>query len=71
MIKEEFELLRAAFQLLSKQDKSHYVLNIHSQIVNLDADCECDGLSLQEQIKDFLECNDIDPYMYDNDEVNC
>lgn len=70
-MKEEFELLRAAFQLLHKQDKSPYVLNAHYQIVNLDKDCEVDGMSLQEHIKDFLESNDVDPYEFDNDEVCC
>ena len=69
-MKEEFELLRAAFQLLSKQDKCSYVLNMHEQIVNLDGEVECDGSALQEQIKDFLEMNDIDPHEFENDELN-
>ena len=68
-MKESDELLRAVYQLLSKQDKTPYVINIHSQTVNLDADCELDGMSLQEHIKDYLENNDIDPYLFDSDSV--
>lgn len=70
-MKEEYELLRAAFQLLHKQDKSGYVLNLHSQLVNLDADVECDGMSLQEHIKDFLEGEGVDPYEFDNGDIVC
>lgn len=69
-MEEHYELLRACYQLLKKQGQTCYVLNIHSQIVSLDEEVECDGLSLQEQIKDFLECNDIDPDKFDNGEVN-
>ena len=69
-MKEHDELLRAAFQLLHKQDKCRYVLDIQSQFVNLDANRECCGMGLQEQIKDYLESNDIDPYEFDNDEVS-
>ncbi len=70
-MKEEYELLRAAFQLLHKQDKVNYTLNVHSQVVNLDAYMKCDGLSLQSYIKNFLEGEGVDPYEFDNTIIVC
>lgn len=68
---EAKELLRAAFQLIHKQDKSPYVLNVQSQTVMLDKDTEVDGASVMDMISEFLEDNEVDPYELDNDNTYC
>ena len=47
-------LLKAAYDLLSKQTESGYVLNILEQTVYYD-DAECDGLCLMDDIEYLLE----------------
>lgn len=47
-------LLKAAYDLLLKQEKSHYVLNILATTAHWD-DAECDGYCLMGEIKDILE----------------
>jgi len=47
-------LLRAAHQLLKRQDKSSYVLNILAETVFYD-DAECDGNCLMEDIEYWLD----------------
>lgn len=42
-------LLRACYELLDKQNKSSYVLNLLSEIVNYD-EADCDGHCLMEDI---------------------
>ncbi len=50
------ELLTAVVQLLEKQDKSPYVLNLLSETVFYD-EAECDGHCLLEDIKIELGVN--------------
>lgn len=47
-------LLRACADLLDKQNKSPYVLDILSTLVEYDGD-KCDGSCLLEDIVDYLE----------------
>ena len=47
-------LLRAAHQLLKRQDKSSYVLNILAETVFYD-DAECDGNCLMADIEYWLD----------------
>lgn len=47
-------LLRAAYDLLKKQDNSSYVLNLLEETVFYD-DAECDGHCLMDDIKLELE----------------
>ena len=47
-------LLKACKQLLEKQDKSHYVLNLLDEIIYYD-EAECDGSCLLEDINIQLE----------------
>jgi hypothetical protein len=48
------ELLKAVVQLLEKQEKSPYVLNILAEEVFYD-ECSCDGYCLLDDIKSELE----------------
>jgi len=47
-------LLKACYDLLQKQQESHYVLNLLEETVYYD-EADCDGYCLQEDIKNFLE----------------
>lgn len=55
----EHILLRAAYQLLRKQDESSYVLNICEQSTVYDG-ADCDGCCLMEDIGDILDENGVD-----------
>ena len=46
-------LLRAMCDIMKKQDKSHYVLNIFEQTAIWD-DAECDGYCLYEEAKELI-----------------
>lgn len=46
-------LLRAAYDLLKKQDGSFYVLNLLEETVEYD-NCMCDGYCLTEDIAEYL-----------------
>jgi hypothetical protein len=48
------ELLRAAYDLLRKQDRSFYVLNLLTETVRYD-DADCDGRCLMDDIAGELE----------------
>jgi hypothetical protein len=48
------ELLRAAFDLLQKQNKSGYVLNLLEETVFYDG-TDCDGYCLMEDIRSELD----------------
>lgn len=50
-------LLRAAFDLLKKQDESYYVLNLLEETVEYD-NCMCDGYCLMEDIAEVLNIED-------------
>lgn len=56
----ELILLRAAYQLLKKQDKSFYVLNLLEQSTVWDG-TDCDGYCLMEELQYLLEDNNVDP----------
>ena len=60
-ISREHILLRAAYQLLKKQDQSYYVLNLLEETSVWD-EATCDGYCLMEESKDLLEEMGIDPY---------
>lgn len=47
-------LLKACLELLQKQEKSSYVLNILNETVNYD-ECDCDGYCLIKDIKIELD----------------
>jgi hypothetical protein len=47
-------LLKAAYDLLQKQQESHFVLNLLEKTVHYD-EADCDGYCLQEDISSFLE----------------
>ena len=47
-------LLKAAYDLLQKQQESHFVLNLLEETVHYD-EADCDGYCLQEDISSFLE----------------
>lgn len=47
------ELLRAAYDLLKKQERSHYVLNLLGETAFYDS-AECDGRCLMQDIADEL-----------------
>ncbi len=47
-------LLKAAHDLLEKQNRSNYVLNLLEQTAQWD-DTNCDGYCLLEEIKEILE----------------
>ena len=59
-ISREHILLRAAYQLLKKQDQSHYVLNLLEEDTVWD-EATCDGYCLMEEAKDLLEEVGINP----------
>lgn len=46
-------LLRAAHELLKRQDESHYVLNLLMETVRYD-DADCDGWCLMQDIESEL-----------------
>ena len=46
-------LLKAAYDLLKKQEASHYVLNILETTAVWD-DAECDGYCLMEEIEEII-----------------
>lgn len=46
-------LLKAAYDLLKKQDESYYVLNLLEETVEYD-NCMCDGYCLAEDIAEYL-----------------
>lgn len=46
-------LLKAAYDLLQKQDRSHYVLNLLTETAHWD-EADCDGHCLMGEIKDLL-----------------
>lgn len=48
------ELLKACADLLDKQNKSPYVLNLLDELIYYD-NCECDGNCLLEDIENLLE----------------
>ena len=50
-------LLKAAFDILKKQDESFYVLNCLATTVVWDG-AECDGQCLMEEIAEILEIED-------------
>ena len=47
-------LLKAAYDLLQKQQESHFVLNLLEKTVHYD-EADCDGYCLQEDIASFLK----------------
>lgn len=47
-------LLKAAFDLLRKQDRSRYVLNLLRETAHYD-DTDCDGYCLMQDIADELD----------------
>lgn len=47
-------LLKAAYDLLQKQQESHFVLNLLEETAHYD-EADCDGYCLQEDIANFLE----------------
>ena len=47
------ELLQAAYDIIGKQEKSHYVLNVLEQTTRYD-DADCDGSCLLDDIADVL-----------------
>lgn len=51
-------LLKACLELLQKQEKSPYVLDILSETVHYD-ECDCDGYCLMEDIKIELDLDKI------------
>lgn len=53
-------LMRAAYQLLKKQDRSYYVLNLLGETTVWDG-AECDGYCLMEELHDILIEVNIDP----------
>ena len=54
-------LMRAAYQLLKKQDESYYVLNLLGETTVWDG-VECDGYCLMEELAQLLEGKyNIDP----------
>ena len=46
-------LLKAAYDLLKKQNESYYVLNLLEETVEYD-NCMCDGYCLAEDIAEYL-----------------
>lgn len=52
-------LLRAAAQILDKQNGSSYVLDVLSQTTVWDG-ATCDGYCLLEEIQDLLDMSDVD-----------
>lgn len=52
-------LLKAAYELLKKQNKSPYVLNMLAETVFYD-DTECDGYCLANDIAYLLDLEDLD-----------
>jgi hypothetical protein len=52
--KREIVLLKAVYKLLSKQERSSYVLDMLSTMVTYDG-AQCDGACLLDDIRDFLE----------------
>lgn len=50
-------LLKAAYDILKKQEESHYVLNSLETTANWD-DAECDGFCLMEEIAEILGIED-------------
>lgn len=56
----ELILLRAAYQLLLKQENSSYVINLSSETTVWDG-VGCDGSCLMGEAKDLLEALGIDP----------
>ena len=52
-------LLKAAYDLLRKQQKSHYVLNLLAETVFYD-DTDCDGYCLANDIAYLLDLEDME-----------
>lgn len=50
-------LLKAAYDLLKKQNESHYVLNMLETTAVWD-EAECDGYCLMEEIEELLNLED-------------
>lgn len=50
-------LLMACYNLLMKQENSHYILDLLAETVSYD-DCDCDGYCLMEDIKTELGLDD-------------
>ena len=53
-LKRAIVLLKAAYELMEKQEESPFVLNILEQTTVWDG-VECDGYCLKNEIKDWLE----------------